>query len=107
MSSLIMQGTTPSITIQISPDDFLLSNVTAIELYMKNGNRMLTYKMTDLVIDTEANTLTKVFSEAETIKLQPKHSLIIQGRFWLGTSVVGINKLVFDVADMMGVGADG
>lgn len=61
MASLIMQGTTPSITIQISSDDFLLSNVTAIELYVKNGNRMITYKMTDLVIDTEANTITKIF----------------------------------------------
>lgn len=103
----IMQGTTPSITIHIDPEDFLLSAVTKIELYVKNGGTLTTYTADDLTVDTEANTITKTFSEAETAALNPKKFLTVQGRFWLGSSVVGINKLTFGVADMMGVGADG
>ena len=102
-----MQGTTPSITITIDPEDFQLSNVTKIELYVKNGGTLTTYTAEDLTIDTEANTITLTFSEAETIAMNPKKFLTVQGRFWLGSSVVGINKLTFGVGDMMGVGADG
>lgn len=103
----IMQGTTPSITITIDPDDFQLSAVTRMELYVKNGGTLTTYTAEDLTIDTEANTITLTFSEAETAAMNPKRFVTVQGRFWLGSSVVGINKLTFGVADMMGVGADG
>lgn len=103
----IMQGTTPSITITIDPDDFLLSSVTRMELYVKNGGTLTTYTADDLTVDTEANTLTLTFSEAETAAMNPRKFLTVQGRFWLGTSVVGINKISFGVSDMMGVGADG
>ena len=103
----IMQGTTPSITITIDPDDFLLSNVTKIELYVKNGGTLTTYTAEDLTVDTEANTITLTFSETETAAMNPKRFVTVQGRFWLGSSVVGINKITFGVSDMMGVGADG
>lgn len=103
----IMQGTTPSITITIDPDDFQLSAVTRMELYVKNDGTLTTYTAEDLTVDTEANTITKTFSEAETIAMNPTKFLTVQGRFWLGSSVVGINKLTFGVSDMMGVGADG
>ena len=103
----IMQGTTPSLTITINPDDFQLSAVTKIELYVKNGGTLTTYTAEDLTVDTEANTITKTFSEAETAALNPKKFVTVQGRFWLGSSVVGINKISFGVSDMMGVGADG
>lgn len=103
----IMQGTTPSITITIDPDDFQLSNVTKIELYVRNGGTLTTYTAEDLTVDTEANTITKTFSEAETAAMNPKRFVTVQGRFWLGSSVVGINKITFGVSDMMGVGADG
>lgn len=103
----IMQGTTPSITITIDPDDFQLSAVTRMELYVKNGGTLTTYTADDLTVDTEANTLTLTFSEAETAAMNPRKFLTVQGRFWVGTSVVGINKISFGVSDMMGVGADG
>lgn len=103
----IMQGTTPSITVHIDPEDFLLSAVTKIELYVKNGGTLTTYTADDLTVDTDANTITLTFSEAETVAMNPTKFLTVQGRFWLGSSVVGINKLTFGVADMMGVGADG
>lgn len=103
----IMQGTTPSVTITINPDDFLLSNVTKMELYVRNGSNLTTYAADDLDIDTIANTITKTFTEAETAALDPKKNVVIQGRFWLGNAIVGINKISYGVGDMMGVGADG
>ena len=105
--SAIMQGTTPSLTISIDPDDLQLSSVTAMELYIRNGNATTTYAMGDLTVDTEANTVTKVFTEAETAALDPKKNVVIQGRFWAGDAVIGINKINIGVADMMGVGRDG
>lgn len=103
----ILQGTTPSLTITFAPDDLQLSAVTAIELYVRNGNALTTYTMGDLTVDTEANTVTKVFTEAETAALDPKKNVVIQGRFWAGDAVIGINKINIGVADMMGVGRDG
>jgi len=103
----IMQGTTPSVTITINTDDFLLSNVTKMELYVRNGSNLTTYTADDLDIDTDANTITKTFTEAETAALDPKKNVVIQGRFWLGNAIVGINKISYGVSDMQGVGADG
>ena len=103
----IMQGTTPAITISISPDDFSLSAATKIELYVKNGDAVTTYTAQDLVVDTEANTITRQFTEAETAAMNPAKFLTVQARFWFGTEVVGINKITFSVSDMIGVGADG
>lgn len=103
----IMQGTTPSLTITFSPDDLQLSAVTAIELYVRNGRNLTTYTAEDLALDVEANSLTKVFTEEETAALDPSKNVVVQGRFWLGSAVVGMNKINFGVADMMGVGTDG
>lgn len=103
----IMQGTTPSLTITIDTDDLLLSNVTALELYVRNNGTTTTYTEEDLTIDTTENTITKNFSVEETAALNPNKRIVVQARFWVGDAVIGINKLYFDVADMMEVGADG
>lgn len=47
--SAIMQGTTPSLTITIDPGDLLLSAVTAIEIYVRNGSSLTTYTAEDLI----------------------------------------------------------
>ena len=104
--SALMQGTTPSIEITINAEDFLLSNVTAMELYILNGRNLNTYVMSDLAIDTTNNTITKTFTEEETASLDPKSKVVIQARFWFPDgSIVGINKISFQVADMLGVGS--
>lgn len=106
--SAIMQGTTPAITITIDSDDFLLSDVTAIELYIQNKTTISTYTLDELVIDTTNNTITKTFTEAETAAMLPKYTTIVQGRFWMNDgNIFGINKLKFATADMIGVGCDG
>lgn len=103
----IMQGTTPAVTIQIPNNAFRLSDVTAIELYVKQADAMKVYRKNDLIIDAEANTLTKSFSVEETSCFYPGVPVIIQGRFWIGDAVFGIDKIAIGVKDMQGVGANG
>lgn len=101
----IMQGTTPSLKIKIDENDLLLSNVSRVELYIKNADVLWTFTGTDLTIDTTENEVTKVFTEAETSALTRNTTMIVQGRFFFPDgSVVGINKIAIDVADMLGVG---
>lgn len=45
----IMQGTTPSLTIIIDPDDLLLSAVTAMDIKIKNV-RLRSYELNDMTI---------------------------------------------------------
>lgn len=102
--SAIMQGTTPSLTISISKEDFELSSVSKIELYIQNGNKVTTYRESDLVIDNEKNSFTKKFTESETAAFVVKNDVIAQARFWFPDgSIVGIKKIAFSVSDMLGV----
>lgn len=101
----IMQGTTPELTITIKKTDFLLTDVEKIELVVQNGNNLTTYTEEDLLLDAEANTVTLAFTEEETAALSRKYQVFVQGRFWLQDGgVVGIKKISFQVADMLGVG---
>lgn len=101
----IMQGATPTITITIDPNDLQLSAVTAMRLSFKQDKNLTWYTKDDFTIDTSANTIAKVLTEEETARMKPGIPLVIQGRFWLGRSVVGINKISIGVSDMQGVGS--
>ena len=99
----IMRGTTPTIEIEIDTEDFLLSELTAIELYVKNGNKTTTYTKDDLIVDEESNVVSKQLTEADTKALDPQFPVIVQMRGWYADgNVIGIEKLVFDTADMEG-----
>ena len=100
----IMRGTTPTIEIEIDTEDFLLSELTAIELYIKNGNGTTTHMKDDPIIDETENVLSYQLTEAETKALNPQFPVIVQMRGWyVDGNVIGIDKLVFDTADMEGV----
>lgn len=99
----IMRGTTPTIEIEIDPEDFQLSMVSEIEFYIRNGGNTSTYTMDDLIIDADENTVSKALTEAETLAFNPQFPAIVQMRCWFPDgNVVGIEKLVYDVADMEG-----
>lgn len=99
----IMRGTTPTIEIEIDTEDFLLSELTAIELYVRNGNKISTYTKDDLIVDEESNVVSKQLTEADTKALDPNFPVIVQMRGWYADgNVIGIEKLVFDTADMEG-----
>lgn len=101
----IMQGTTPSLILEVDPNDMWLTSVTKIEVYLTNGGKIVTYTQDDIAVDTEANTITKHFSEEETASFSRKHPVVVQARFWTENGqVVGTHKASFDVADMLTVG---
>lgn len=67
----ILQGTTPKLVITI-PDTCPLSSVTDIELTMAHKCEKVIYGLADVTIDTEENTVTYAFTEAQTLALDPK-----------------------------------
>lgn len=99
----IMRGTNPTIEVEISPGDFLVSSITAVDFHIRNGSKVNTYTMDDLVIDLDANSVIKPLTEEETKAYDPNMPVIVQMKCRLTDgSVVGIDKLVFGVADMEG-----
>jgi hypothetical protein len=100
---MILQGTTPTLTITVNPEELLLEDVTEIELTFQSGTQTPTMKsMSDLTIDTEANTLSYTFTETETLALSPSAMLIWQARFKLQSGViVGTVKKSIKVIDLI------
>lgn len=99
----ILRGTTPSVILSFDPEDLQLSSVTAAEFCIQNLG-VTKHTLTDLTIDTEENTLTYAFTEAETADLSARVPVVIQARFWLGeTTVIGTLPITISVADMLGV----
>lgn len=100
--SEILQGTTPSLEIKISTSDFLVSDVTKLELKMANGEETETYSLSDVTVDTTENSFVYQFTEAETLALVPGRTLYYQLRFMFANgSIVGTKTMTLKVADLM------
>lgn len=98
----ILQGTTPSITFNISEDDFAVTDVTKLELVLQNGPTILRKGLTDVSVDAEANSITYTFTEAETLALKPQNALNYQLRFaFQDGSIVGTRKASVRVEDLI------
>lgn len=103
--SSIMQGTTPTLTIYIPPDYLVLTDVTAIDLYVKNNKCLTQYAISDLVVDTNENTVSRQFTAEETAAFDPKYGIIVQALFTLTDgNVIGMEQIKYPVTDMIGVG---
>ena len=101
----IMQGTTPSLILEVDPDELWVETAVTIELYVQNAGNLVTYTADQLTIDAETNTITKTFTETETAAFQRGFPVEAQARFWMPNGmVVGSNKVTFAVEDMLGVG---
>jgi hypothetical protein len=97
----ILQGTTPQLAIEIDPEDFAVSDVTALELRLKHRGKVTIYSLDNVEVDTETNTFIKTFTEEETMALSPKNSIVGQCRFWFRDGgVVGTNKFVLNVDEL-------
>lgn len=98
----ILQGTTPSLSVKISQDDFLVESVTDLELVFQNGSVLLKKGLEDVVADTEENTFTYTFTEEETLSLTPASMLFYQLRFAFSDgSIVGTKKASLRVEDLI------
>ena len=102
MSNSILQGTTPSLAIKVSVDDFAVTDVVKLELVLQNGSTVWKKALGDVTVDTEENSFTYRFSESETLKLNPQHSLTYQLRFvFADGSIVGTRKASIRVSDLI------
>lgn len=101
----ILQGTTPTLTIAINPTDFSVSDIVALELRIKQKNVVNIYSLSDVTIDTTANTVSYTFTEAETLAFVPDVNLTVQLRFWFPDGTIcGTNRMNFNVNDLIGAG---
>ncbi len=102
MSNSILQGTTPSLALSISAEDFSVSDVTKLELVLQNGSSIWKKGLSDVTVDTEENSFTYTFTESETLQLKPQHSLTYQLRFvFADGSIVGTQKASIRVEDLI------
>ena len=102
MSNSILQGTTPSLAISISAEDFSVSDVAKLELVLQNGSSIWKKGLSDVTVDTEENSFTYRFTESETLQLKPQHSLTYQLRFqFQDGSIVGTKKASLRVDDLI------
>jgi len=99
----ILQGTTPSLTISIDPDDLLLSNVAELELAFQQFNQPAVLKhMDDCIIDPAGNTVTYHFTQEETLALSPSSPLNWQLRFaTVSGEVLGTNVAQIQITDLI------
>ena len=95
----IMQGNTAEITVPI--DDVDLSAVVDMELVFEQGNTRFE-KRDEVVIDSEAGTITCPLTQKETMMFTPNEYVTYQARFSDGTTVTGTTKYSFYVEENIG-----
>ena len=65
----ILRGTTPDFVIKVKNTDFLVTDVTKLELTVWNGPNTTIYGLSDVDVDSEHNSFGVHFSEAFTLGL--------------------------------------
>lgn len=96
----ILQGTTPSLTITI-PEEISVSSITAAELTFKQSGTVWIYHLSDLSIDAEDNTISKAYTEAETLALNPTAPLFWQLRIQTADGIFGTPQSRINVLDLI------
>ena len=76
----ILRGTTPDFVIKVKTEDFLVTDVTKLEVTIWNGGRQTIYGLSDVVLDTTENAFGIHFSEADTLALDSSKSFKWQMR---------------------------
>lgn len=100
MASGILQGTTPVLTIQI-PEEVSVSTIIAAELAIRNDEKLTLYHLPELTVDDEENTISKSFTEEETLALNPSSPLNYQLRVKTPSGIYGTDKKQLRVIDLM------
>ena len=78
--SEILRGTTPDFVIKVSTKDFVVSDVTKLEVTIWNGTRQTIYGLSDVTLDTTENSFGIHFTEADTLALDSSKSFKWQMR---------------------------
>lgn len=101
----ILQGTTPTLTIGIDPADFSVSDIVKLEFAVQQKNSITLYGLEDVTLDPEANTVTRLFTEEETLAFAPNLYISAQLRFWFPDgNIVGTQPISIYVTDLLSAG---
>lgn len=65
----LLRGTTPDFVIKVKTEDFLISDVTKLEVTIWNGQKQTIYGLEDVTLDTTENAFCIHFSEADTLAM--------------------------------------
>lgn len=76
----ILRGTTPDFVITIDTDDFVVSDVTKLEVTVWNGSQQTIYGLDDVTVNTTDNTFEIHFTEADTLAMDSSKSFRWQMR---------------------------
>lgn len=76
----ILRGTTPDFVIKVNTDDFVVSDVTKLEVTIWNGTRQTIYGLSDVTVDAIENSFGIHFSEEDTLNLDSSKSFKWQMR---------------------------
>lgn len=76
----ILRGTTPDFVIKVKTEDFLITDVTKLEVTVWNGSKQTIYGLEDVTLDTVQNAFGIHFSEADTLNLDSSKSFKWQMR---------------------------
>ena len=96
----ILQGTTRSLVLSI-PEEVPVSNILEIELNLSHKGIDSLHGLEDVSVDSEENTLTYNFTQAETLALDPSFSLIWQLRIKTASGIVGTLPSAIKVYDLL------
>lgn len=96
----ILQGTTPALVITI-PEDIPVSSITAAELALRHNSETSLFHLSDLIVDTEDNSISKPFSEEETFALNPGVPLSWQLRVQTADGIFGTIQQRISVLDLI------
>ena len=76
----ILRGTTPDFVIKINENDFVVSDVTKLEVTIWNGGNQTIYGLSDVTVDSTENSFGIHFTEADTLALDSSKSFKWQMR---------------------------
>lgn len=97
----ILQGTTPFFVCEI-PEEIAVDTLTAIELTIRNNGVMYIYHLADLILDSEENTINRLFTEEETLALDPDSPFYWQLRVRTPDGMIyGTPRSRFEILDLM------
>lgn len=99
----ILQGTTPTLTIELDPEDLNVNAIAALKFVMKQRNTVTEYNLSDVTVDVEENTISYRFTEEETFAFIADTLLFVQLRFLMvDGSICGTNRMTFSIDDFIG-----
>lgn len=76
----ILRGTTPDFVIKVNTEDFVVSDVTKLEVTIWNGQKQTIYGLSDVTVDTTENAFGIHFTEEDTLALDSSKSFKWQMR---------------------------